>query len=190
MPHELPANRAPAARAGSLTLSPGRGKLAPTLSGRTEERHTSRAALSRAVVPAVAVAAIGATVMSAGATAPGLNGRIGFERPDRTDADLFSIEADGSAQARLTKTRGVSGEISYSPDGSKISFTRTRGRNKPFEIYSANADGSGVRRLTRHKAFSIGSSWSPTARGSSTPPTRTARRPNPTKAPFPRSSST
>ena len=103
-----------------------------------------------------------ALAVPAGATPPGTNGKLVFERPTQNGADLFSVATDGSGLTRLTNRRGVEGDSSWSPDGSKIVFAcATNPRRGPFEICVINADGSGFAPLTRHRAFSIAPTWSP-----------------------------
>lgn len=106
--------------------------------------------------------AITAVALPAGATAPGSNGKLVFERPTRDGADLFTVGADGSGLTRLTRLRGTEGDASWSPDGSHVAFARARDpEDGPYEIWAVNADGSGLKRLTRHRGFSIAPAWSP-----------------------------
>jgi Tol biopolymer transport system component len=98
----------------------------------------------------------------AGATAPGRNGKLIYERPvGRLGSDLFSVAPDGSGRARIFGTARPESQAEWSPDGTRIVFTREVRSRGPWEIFAANADGSGVRRLTRHRAYSIAPSWSP-----------------------------
>ena len=121
--------------------------------------------MSRAplVLSLTAVAAtVAAVALPAGATPPGTNGKLVFERPTRGGADLFTVSADGSAVTRLTRLQGVEHDASWSPDGSKVAFTRARNpETGPFEIWIVNADGSGLARVTRHRGFTFGPAWSP-----------------------------
>ena len=117
----------------------------------------------------VSLAALAATVtavaLPAGATPPGTNGKLVFERPTRDGADVHTVGADGSGLTQLTRLQGVEGDSSWSPDGSKVAFSRARNPKKgPFEIWVVNADGSGLARLTRHRGFSFGPAWSPDGR--------------------------
>lgn len=108
----------------------------------------------------LAATAVGVS-LPASATAPGANGRIGFERPNADGANLFSVAPDGSLTERLTRTPGLESDLSWSPDGSKFAFVRAATERSAVEVYRANADGSGVQRLTRHRRFSGGPTWSP-----------------------------
>jgi Tol biopolymer transport system component len=120
----------------------------------------SRAPLA---VPLTALAV--AVALPAGATPPGTNGKLVFERPTRDGADLYTVGADGSGLTQLTRLEGVEGDSSWSPDGSRVAFTRARNPERgPFEIWVVNADGSGLARLTRHRGVSLGPAWSPDGR--------------------------
>jgi Tol biopolymer transport system component len=113
-------------------------------------------------VPTILAAAVAAVAFPVGATPPGANGKLVFERETRDGANLFTIGADGSGLARLTRLRGLEGDSSWSPDGSKVAFVRARNPERgPYEIWVVNADGSGLERLTRHGGFSIAPTWSP-----------------------------
>src|SRR5918996_2195251 len=120
----------------------------------------SRAPLALTLSALAAVVAV--VALPAGPTPPGTNGKLVFDRPTRDGANLFTVGADGSGLTRLTGLQGVEGDSSWSPDGSKVAFTRARNPEKgPFEIWVVNADGSGLKRLTRHRGFSIAPAWSP-----------------------------
>ena len=61
---------------------------------------------------------------------------------------MFSVRTDGSGLVQLTRSHGGSvnnAADSWSPDGTKIVFTRYRNRSK---LYVMNADGTAVTQLT------------------------------------------
>src|SRR5688572_18077209 len=109
--------------------------------------------LSLAALTAVVIAA----ALPAGATPPGTNGAIVFERPTRSGGDLFTVDADGSNLTQLTRRQGFEGDASWSPDGTKVAFASGNPTSGPghVEIWVVNADGSGLERLTRHRGFSV-----------------------------------
>ena len=72
--------------------------------------------------PFTAMAVAVALALPAAATPPGAKGTLVFERPTANGADLFSMASDGSGLTRLTNRRGVEGNSSWSPDGTKIAF--------------------------------------------------------------------
>jgi Tol biopolymer transport system component len=93
---------------------------------------------------------------------PGANGKLVFERPTGNGAEVFSIASDGSGLTQLSDRRGVEGDSSWSPDGTKIVFACAKNpERRQFEICVVDADGSGFTQLTRHRTFSIAPTWSP-----------------------------
>ena len=62
---------------------------------------------------------------------------------------MFSVRTDGSGLMQLTRSQGGSvdnGAASWSPDGTKIVFTRSRHRSS--RLYVMNADGTAVTQVT------------------------------------------
>lgn len=114
---------------------------------------------------AVAVfAALNTALMAtppAGATHPGLNGKIAFVRMERTDSgaqmDIYSMRPNGSGLRRLTADPANDSEPAWSADGTKIVFNSTRGGNT--DIYVMDADGRNVRRLTYESSVEFHPEW-------------------------------
>jgi Tol biopolymer transport system component len=71
---------------------------------------------------------------------PGNNGRIAYSLGDAYTGSIWSANADGGSQAKLTNGSGDFGP-SYSADGSKIAFQRENG------VFVMNASGSGLTQL-------------------------------------------
>ncbi len=69
---------------------------------------------------------------------PGDNGRIAYY----TGGDVWTMEPDGSGQAKLTTNYNYEGNPAVSPDGSKIVYEFLGA------VWIMNADGSGKTRLT------------------------------------------
>ena len=85
--------------------------------------------------------------------------RLAFYSDRDGNAEIYVMNADGSAVTRLTTNAADEGYPSWSPDGRTITFDSDRDGN--FEIYAMDADGSNVRRVTNHAARDVSASWSP-----------------------------
>src|SRR3954453_23015322 len=112
-----------------------------------------------ALLPVATAAALLAAAAPAAATAPGANGRILFQAG--VPGDLFSIAPTGATVQTLLLGNKLFSDAMWSPDGTRVVFSRAETRTAPVEIVVANADGSRFDVITRHKGFSIGAAWSP-----------------------------
>ncbi|MHB8512974.1 MAG: hypothetical protein ACYDCC_12430 [Actinomycetota bacterium] len=92
-------------------------------------------------------------------TQPDHPGRLRFQ------PQIWSMNADGSDAKRLTNSTEWEVTPAWSPDGTKLAFTRYSTRPGDFgeSILIMNADGSGQRRLTHGSTDSL-ASWSPDGR--------------------------
>jgi Tol biopolymer transport system component len=72
--------------------------------------------------------------------------RIAFERDFGSRAVIYTMSADGS-DLRALRVAGISGEPSYSPDGSELTFGRFM-PGKEASIWIMSASGSHLRRVT------------------------------------------
>lgn len=93
------------------------------------------------------------------ATRPGYNGRIVFITSRDGNQQVYSMNADGSDQARLTNDSGRSITPSFSPDGSRIIYSSNRSGN--YEVYIMNADGSDQTNLTNNTGDDYSPVFSP-----------------------------
>jgi serine/threonine protein kinase/Tol biopolymer transport system component len=88
---------------------------------------------------------------------------IYFGRRDNTTTfhDLYIIPVLGGVPRLLV--HGVSGPVSFSPDGKQFSFLHYDRQTQTIEVRIANADASGGRLLTtlQEIPFIYGTSWSP-----------------------------
>ena len=110
-----------------------------------------------ALLPAVAAA----IALSAPAQAgyPGANGQIAFTSNRDGNVEIYSMNPDGTGQARLTADPAQDLLPDISPDGTRIAFASERDGNR--EIYVMNADGSSPVRLTSNPANDSAPRWSP-----------------------------
>jgi parallel beta-helix repeat protein len=92
------------------------------------------------------------------------NNTIGVEEEySSSNYDVLVMNADGTNQTQLTSGISWDSYPAWSPDGTKILFTR----NDPtsdiicLKIWTMNTDGTGQTRLTTGSAADYGGTWSP-----------------------------
>src|SRR3954451_7665880 len=73
--------------------------------------------------------------------------------------DLWSTGRDGGEARRLTAGIGADSHAHFSPDGTMIAFTGTRGDNP--DVYVIPASGGSPERLTFHPGADIVVGWTP-----------------------------
>lgn len=95
---------------------------------------------------------------AAGSAFPGANGRIVFvtdrDSPGGNNREIYTASPDGSGPLRLTTNLVADTEPAYSPDGSRIAFTRSN------DIWVMNADGSGQVAITGLEGPDSEPAWS------------------------------
>jgi dipeptidyl aminopeptidase/acylaminoacyl peptidase len=110
--------------------------------------HGQTLSRTRALIPPLAgilaVSALTAWLVApgggerdAGATVPGHNGKIAFER----SADILVVDPDGSNIVNLTNSSDYEADPAWSPDGQRIAFIRNG-------LWVMDADGSNQTQLT------------------------------------------
>ncbi|MFC2031423.1 hypothetical protein ACFLWA_11950 [Chloroflexota bacterium] len=85
-------------------------------------------------------------------------GRIAFIGRTADEKDIFVINADGIGLANVTNGDGPEDSPSWSPDGSRIAFSRHVGNS---DIYTIRPDGTGLLRLTDMSSGEYSPGWSP-----------------------------
>ena len=75
--------------------------------------------------------------------------------------EIWTMDANGTNPVRLTTNTVAEWEPQWSPDRTKIAFTRTNFGIDNAEIYVMDADGTNQVNLTDHPATDFGCSWSP-----------------------------
>ncbi|MBA2705181.1 MAG: PD40 domain-containing protein [Blastocatellia bacterium] len=86
-------------------------------------------------------------------------GKIAFASDRDGNFEIYSMDADGGGQTRLTETPAEDYGPAWSPDGTRLAFVSTRDGNA--EIYVMNADGTGQTRLTNNTASDLTPVWKP-----------------------------
>lgn len=95
----------------------------------------------------------------AGAAFPGGNGKIAFSSNWEGNHEIYTMNADGTAQYNLTNIASNEYDPAWSPDGTKIAFTSDNAGNN--NIVLMNADGTGWTMLTTNAADDQRPAWSP-----------------------------
>ena len=88
-----------------------------------------------------------------------LIGKIAFASDRDGNLEVYTMDADGGAQTRVTENAAEDYSPAWSPDGTKLAFVSTRDGNA--EIYVMNGDGTAQTRLTNNSASDLGPRWSP-----------------------------
>ena len=98
-------------------------------------------------------------VLPAGAAFPGNNGKIVFQSIRDASGEIYAVNSGGGEATRITFPFGGNVEPSYSPDGSRIAFSKS-GDIHVMSTTGMNPDGTGSRRLTSMNGTELEPTWS------------------------------
>lgn len=115
------------------------------------DRH--RAWLRGTVKLLAVLASIPFAAQHAEAAFPGANGKIAFN----CSGVICVVAPDGSGQTQLA----VGGWPAWSPDGTKLAFSRGDAGTGTVHVFVMNADGTGVTQLTSTSLNDFSAAWSP-----------------------------
>jgi Tol biopolymer transport system component len=112
-------------------------------------------------IGALGLAAIVAAPPITSAAVPGTNGRIAFVSDRAGNADIWTMNPDGSRLHQLTTADGQDIEPAFSPLADRIAWRSERDGNP--EIYIMDATGAGQTRLTNNSVEDIQPDFFPDA---------------------------
>ena len=75
------------------------------------------------------------------------------------NGDIYVVNADGTGRTRLTRHPAEEFDPAWSPDGTKIAFSRFAGRR--YQVFVMDADGTDAAQLTRGDGGASEAAWSP-----------------------------
>jgi Tol biopolymer transport system component len=125
---------------------------------------TQRHGITRlAVLFAICATAGGVAPAAASSTSSGMAAsaalRLVYARGADAGGGLYLIGFDGHGRKRLTS--GQDEMPAWSPDGSRVAFSRTRDRGRSYEIYLVRAAGGSPQAVTHGRGFAHSPSWAP-----------------------------
>ena len=88
--------------------------------------------------------------------------RLAFASDRDGNAEIYVMDADGSAVTPLTHNNAADLVPAWSPDGRRLAFTSDR--DGDFEIFVMDAVGTAVTQLTHNDAEDLFPAWSPDGR--------------------------
>ncbi len=85
--------------------------------------------------------------------------KIAFTSDRDGNLEVYTMNADGTAQTNVTNNPAADVIHDWSPDGTKIALSTDRDGNR--QIYTMNPDGSAPTRISQNTANDDGPAWSP-----------------------------
>jgi TolB protein len=110
-----------------------------------------------AVVAAALATLVGVVASAAMAAFPGRDGKVVFQTNRDGNAEIYTMDADGTSRVNLTRHLSEDVTPHWSADGHRIVFASNRDGN--FEIFTMKDDGTGLTQLTFTSVNNRWPSW-------------------------------
>lgn len=88
-----------------------------------------------------------------------IDGEIVYTSSVKGNTEIFRIHESGKDVQRLTFSRSLESDPTWSPNGYEIAFTSNR--SSAPSVYIMDRDGSNIRRLTYEGGYNTSPAWSP-----------------------------
>ena len=88
---------------------------------------------------------------------------ISFTTNRNGNNDIYRMNADGTNQQQLTNAPEGESDAKWSPDGTKIVYTKTL-TSIDKQVWTMNADGSGKTLVSNAAGYNVALNWSPNGR--------------------------
>src|SRR5437016_7102050 len=92
---------------------------------------------------------------------PGHNGLLAYSRQVHGVEHLFVIQPKGTGRRQLTAGTTSDSDPAWSPDGSKVAFTRRYPGTGHRAVFVVNANGAALRRITPANLEAAEPAWAP-----------------------------
>lgn len=126
------------------------------MSNRTRITIAGLIALLAVTATAWAAGLVSSSPANAGA---GATARLAFARGADRGGGLYTIGFDGRGMKRVTS--GQDEAPAWSPDGTRLAFSRTQNRGRSYEIYVVSATGARRHAITHADGYAQSPSWAP-----------------------------
>ncbi len=130
--------------------------LGYAMSNRTRITIAGLIALFAVAATGWAAGLVSSSSASAGA---GTTARLAFARGADRGGGLYTIGFDGRGTKRVTS--GQDEAPAWSPDGTRLAFSRTQNRGRSYEIYVVSATGARPHAITHAGGYAQSPSWAP-----------------------------
>ena len=99
--------------------------------------------------------------LDSGGSIQTLAGTIAYSKQSGAQADIWTIDVDGTGGKQLTTSTAWDEHPTWSPDGTRLAYHSGYMNPQTYAIWTMNSDGSNKQRLTSPEMGCLWPSWSP-----------------------------